>query len=342
MSGDGDNETTTSNYYTYDYDDEICNKTDVIRFGAIVTPVFFSVVIVLSLLGNALVLVILVKYENLKSLTNTFLLNLAVSDLIFTSGLPFWASFHVYGWTFGDAVCKGVNFVFHTGFYSSIIFLTSMTIHRYMAVVHPMSVVISRRSCPCIVTSVIIWVVSFAAATPVLIFSTVKMNPNEPNVNYCGIADLNWQLWSTYQKNGFFIFAFVIMIFCYVQILMRLLRPTSHTKRRTVRLILSIVVVYFLGWAPYNVSIFLNSLMAWNVSPFNECHISITIDYIFYVCRLVAFSHCCLNPVFYVFVGIKFRNHLKVLLRMFCKSSADPQNRHSLLIYSNGEEFSMY
>ncbi|XP_070297232.1 atypical chemokine receptor 2-like, partial [Salvelinus sp. IW2-2015] len=45
--------------YDEEYENELCSKTDVVRFGALVTPMVLSVVIVLSLVGNLLVLVIL-------------------------------------------------------------------------------------------------------------------------------------------------------------------------------------------------------------------------------------------------------------------------------------------
>ncbi len=132
-----------------------------------------------QLCGNTLVLWVLVKYENLKSLTNTFLLNLALSDLIFTFGLPFWAYYYMYGWTLGDPACKAVSFVFYTGYYSSIIFLTVLTVHRYMAVVHPMSVVMSRKSMHCYVTSIVIWIISLCAAIPQAKFNSVVYNPTD-------------------------------------------------------------------------------------------------------------------------------------------------------------------
>ncbi len=106
--------------------------------------------------------------------------------------------------------------------------------------------------------------------------------------------------------------------------------------------ILFIVVFFFLGWGPYNVAIFLDSLISWKISPFNDCKLSESIDYLIYVSRMVAFSHCCLNPVFYVFMGIKFRNHLKKMLQTFCKnteSNAEPQNRQTRLIYSNVKKY---
>ncbi|KAL2097026.1 hypothetical protein ACEWY4_006233 [Coilia grayii] len=335
--------TESYGYYSdyYDIGAEMCEKEAVRKFGAIVTTVFFSLVIVFSVVGNLLVLVILVKYENLKSMTNAFLLNLALSDIIFTVGLPFWASYDIHSWTFGTTACKVVSFIFDVGFYSSTIFLTTMTIHRYMAVVHPMSIVVARKSFYCFVTSLTVWVTSCLAAVPAAIFKTAMHNENDGSW-HCDYGNVEWMMVGAYQQNGFFLISFTVISFCYAQILLRLLRPTSHTRHKTVRLILIIVVIFFLGWAPYNVALCLQTLMFWGVAPFNSCNVSTTIDYVFYVSRLVAFSHCCLNPVFYVFVGIKFRNHLKKLLWYYCGGMGEAQRRHSRLIYSNGEECSMY
>ncbi|XP_039533337.1 chemokine XC receptor 1-like [Pimephales promelas] len=335
-----------SDYY-YDYNisdaDGVCDKTKVDQFGRAVTPILFIIIVLFSCVGNTLVLYVLAKYENLKSLTNTFLLNLAISDLIFTSGLPFWAYYYMYGWTLGDPACKAVNYVFYTGYYSSIIFLTVLTVHRYMAVVHPMSVVMSRKSLHCYATSIVIWIISFCAAIPQAMFNSVVDADETTPVQLCDFeGEINWKLQTVYLQNFFFVVSFVIIAFCYTVILTRLLRPTSHTRKKTVQLIFFIVVFFFLGWGPYNVAIFLDSLTSWGISPFNECEVSRSVDYWMYISRMVALSHCCLNPVFYVFMGIKFRNHLKKMSWAFRKKNNEPQNRHSRLIYSNGEEISMY
>nr|XP_006634615.1 PREDICTED: chemokine XC receptor 1-like [Lepisosteus oculatus] len=338
-----ENQFSTYEYNDY-YEDDVCNKETVSRFGDIITSVFFTLVIVLSVLGNLLVLGILAKYENLKSVTNIFILNLALSDLIFTFGLPFWASYHSEGWAFGESVCKAVNFIFDVGFYSSTIFLTMMTIHRYLAVVHPLADLGSRKCCYGITASVVIWLLSCLAAVPGLLFHRVKLNQNE-NVPYCEYDSPLWKLAEIYQKNIFFLVAFSIIIFCYFQILKTLLRSRTHTRYRTVRLIFAIVVVFFVGWAPYNVIIFVRSLVYNQIHPFTDCEISRGIDYGFYICRMIAFSHCCLNPFFYAFVGVKFRNHLKKLLRKvwMCQASEDLQLGNSrVMFHSHGEDASIY
>ncbi|XP_054452392.1 chemokine XC receptor 1-like [Anoplopoma fimbria] len=339
---------TTENDSYYDYsdepEDEMCDKTSVIHFGAIVTPVLFSIMVILSLFGNVLVIVILAKYENVKSLTNAFILNLAVSDLFFTAGLPFWAYNHVHGWTLGEHTCKVVSFVFYVGFYSSGILLILMTAHRYVAVMNPLSDIVSTTGSRSIVACVIVWAVSTLVASPAFIFTKVDQNR-------CVQANSYWNLWGIYQQNIFFILSSVVFIFCYSQIMCRLLRPSAQRrKNKTLKLIFTLTVVFFVGWAPYNTVIFLKSLdsmeqpLANSKTLVGMCKASQLLDYAFYISRLLAFSHCYLNPVFYVFVGVKFKNHLKKMLKGWGHRNSSLRNRHSRLTITSvtsGEELSM-
>ncbi|XP_059197314.1 chemokine (C motif) receptor 1a, duplicate 1 [Centropristis striata] len=327
--------------YTDDYEDEVCEKGEVVKFGSIATPVFFSIVITLSLTGNILVLVILALYENLKSLTNIFILNLAISDLVFTTGLPFWAIYHIWGWVFSELLCKIVTFVFFTGFYSSIVFLTIMTIYRYLAVVHPLSNLSSLRPSTRVFVTIILWMISIGAAMPSLLYSSLVLIPRKGEHSWgCEYETSVWKIVGISQQNIFFLVAFVVMAFCYIRILWRITRTRSHTKNRAVKLVFCIVTVFFLGWVPYNVVIFLRILADNLIAPFHDCDASLGVDYAFYVCRLIAFSHCCLNPVFYAFVGVKFRSHLKSMLhRMFIRQSPVEEQQVRLQNFSRG---SMY
>ncbi|XP_034035552.1 chemokine XC receptor 1 [Thalassophryne amazonica] len=302
--------------YLYDDTDDMCDSDEVARFGSIVIPFFLSVVITLSLMGNILVLIILALYENLKSVTNIFILNLAISDLIFTTGLPFWAIYHIWGWIFPESLCKAVTFVFFTGFYSSVLFLSIMTIYRYLAIVHPLSELSTLRVRCGILVSLALWIVSAGAAVPSLLYSSITeiRHTNEIDKG-CEYEDILWETIGVCQQNVFFLAAFAVMAFCYIQILLKITRTRSQRRKRAVKLIFCIVAVFFLGWIPYNVIIFLKMLAKHVVPPFEACETSNQIEYAFHLCRLVAFSHCCLNPIFYAFVGVKFRSHLKLLLK---------------------------
>ncbi|XP_037396897.1 chemokine XC receptor 1-like [Pygocentrus nattereri] len=317
-SEEGENANSTFEYYYYyDSDDSpylLCQNEALIKAVSTDFPIVLTIVVLLSLIGNVLVLVMFGLFENLKSLTNIFILNLALSDLIFTLGLPFWACYLMWSWTFGDFMCKSVNFIFSAGFHSSIVFLMLMSIERYVAVAHPRS---DWNRWQRFVFPVIAWVFSFAAASPELLYSEDTPDPKDftlQNItdftkHYCTHYSTEAIFGVTYQQNILFVVAFSVMGFCYIRIILTIPKSQRNNRNRTRRLIFSIVVLFFICWAPYNIVMFLKT-----------CDVFIQIDSAFVVCQLLAFSHCCFNPVLYVFVDVKFRNNLKMLLqKMFVR-----------------------
>ncbi|TNM98394.1 hypothetical protein fugu_014640 [Takifugu bimaculatus] len=329
--------------YDMNYEDERCDTSGPRQVGTYVTVVVFSIVILLSLFGNILVMVILVKYENIKSLSNVLIMNLAVSDLFFTIGLPLWIHSHMNEWTLGEPACKMVMFVFFVGYYSSSILLVLMTAHRYIAVMRPLSSIMSNKGFCSALASPVIWVVSLIFAVPALIFTSVLQN------NRCVTVRSIWNLFGIYQQNFFFFLNSVVFLFCYPQIICRLLRPTAQRRKsKTLKLIFILMVVFLVTWAPYNIVIFLKSFQFYpnshDASTLQEkCNFTKRLEYAFYISRLFAFSQCCLNPVFYVFVGVKFKKHLKKMLKSWGRKSSSNslQGKHSRLTVTSvtsGEE----
>ncbi|CAL8279642.1 unnamed protein product [Lota lota] len=323
-------------YYSYSTDnvtDEVC-EMETMQFRTVIVPVFFSAVVIVSLLGNILVMVLLAKYENIRSLTNALILNLAMSDLIFTVGLPFWAYYHMYGWDLGEKACKIVSFIFYVGFYSSGILLILMTVHRYVSVMRPLSDLVTSRGFVGVLASVFIWTLGLLAALPALLFTSVVEE------RMCECADAYWKDYGIYQQNIMFLVTVVVFCFCYTQILCRLVRsPAQRRRHRTLKLISTLVMVFFMGWGPYNVLIFLKS-----VRELPDCENYKRWGSAFYISRLFAYSHCCLNPVFYVFVGVKYKNHMKKMLRGWGKQTNSIRSRHSRLTITSltsGDEFSI-
>ncbi|TSL61154.1 Chemokine XC receptor 1 [Bagarius yarrelli] len=213
-------------------------------------------------------------------------------------------------------VQKTVVFIFYAGFYSSVVFLMLMTVQRYMAVVRPLSDWEKGQGFSLI--PVAAWLVSISVALPAPIFSSVQVDPGDFQKLYCEYNSRNAYLIITYKQNVFFVFAFAVMGFCYTRILQTIFKTRTNKRHRTIKLIFCIVVVFFLGWAPYNLVIFLHTFTHHQAEYFTKCDVTQHLDYAEYICKLMAFSHCCLNPVFYVFAGIKFRNHVKaILLKIF-------------------------
>ncbi|XP_014678145.1 PREDICTED: cholecystokinin receptor type A-like, partial [Priapulus caudatus] len=99
----------TSAWNLSDDDDDVGNQTTRHRvdLGAAVKIVLYSIIFVLSITGNALVIVTLVQNKRMRTITNVFLLNLSVSDLLLTIFcMPFTLTGHLLqDWIFGGAMC---------------------------------------------------------------------------------------------------------------------------------------------------------------------------------------------------------------------------------------------
>ncbi|XP_037396894.1 chemokine XC receptor 1-like isoform X2 [Pygocentrus nattereri] len=323
-----------ADYYSYiPVDDESSPQEAVIKFDPIVLSIFIFmfIVVLLSLIGNILVLVILGLYEDLKSLTNCFMFNLALSDLIFTLGIPFWACSYIWSWIFGDFMCRSVNFVFSVGFHSSIVFLMLMSIQCYVAVAHPLSDWTKCHSSA--VIPIIAWVLSCSAALPDTLFSEAIKDPTEPDTLYCELNSVKASVSVAYEQNIFLVVAFSVMSFCFKGILLTIFKAQTK-KDRTVRLVFCMVVVSFVSWAPYNIVIFLQTLNHHQIEFFTQYSVFAQLNYAFHVCRLLAFSHCCVNPVIYIFASTKIRNHLKALLQKMFQRQTNTEF-HQAEIYSD-------
>ncbi|KAG9347878.1 hypothetical protein JZ751_003895 [Albula glossodonta] len=312
----------------------LCPKRNVNLFSAQFLPGFYYSIFLLSLLGNGLVLYIIYKYEKLSSMTNIFLLNLVISDLVFAFSLPFWATYHSSEWIFGGPLCKLVSSVYYIGFYSSILFLTLMTLDRYLAVVHAITSLKRRRNVYAFISSAAVWCVSILACLKKIILFDVRENGDSGTL--CEETDFSkevmtrWQLIGDYQQFVlFFLLPLAIVLYCYTRITVKIVRSRMKEKFRAVKIIFVIIVTFFVCWTPYNVVVLLRAIQASASGSTGSC--ADELDYALYVTRNIAFLYCCISPVFYTFVGKKFRGHFQKILakRTPCLPSQCSTNQSS-------------
>ncbi|XP_034039674.1 C-C chemokine receptor type 5-like [Thalassophryne amazonica] len=310
---------TTDSSYVVSEAVKLCAKTDANNFGATVIPLFYWINFLLSYLGNGLVLIIIFKYEKLNTVTNIFLLNLVLSNFLFASSLPFWATYHMSEWIFGVTMCKLVSSAYLIGFYSSILFLTLMTFDRYLAVVHAVAAAKSRKKAYAISASVAVWCISIFASVKELVLQNVWKSPLnglmcDESGFHKSIMD-RWRLVTYYQQFFlFFLIPLLMVIYCYISITIRILSTRMADKCRAIKLIFVIILTFFICWTPYNIVILLRAVQITVGGPSPDCAVSDRLDYAMYVTRNIAYLYCCISPVFYTFLGKKFQRHFLMLL----------------------------
>ncbi|MBN3311977.1 CCR4 protein, partial [Atractosteus spatula] len=247
-------------------------------------------------------------------MTDVCLLNLAIADLLLVFSLPFLAHNARDQWVFGDPMCKIILGSYNIGFYSGIFFITLMSVDRYLAIVHAVYALKARTAIYGGIASVVTWIVSVLASFPEIMYITVNLEEEKSRCLplYFENNKQPLRVFSVFKINVLgLLLPSVIMVFCYSMIIRRLLTSMS-AKRHAIRLVLCVVMVFFFCWTPYNIACFFKGLQLLDI--ISSCPSSKKIILSLQITEMLAYSHSCLNPFIYVFVGEKFKRHLSRLV----------------------------
>ncbi|XP_067416968.1 C-C chemokine receptor type 8-like isoform X2 [Emydura macquarii macquarii] len=293
----------------------ICSTANIKIFGSVFFPSLYCLLFVFGLGGNSLVIYVLVVCKKLTSMTDVYLLNLAISDLLFVFSLPFLAHYASAQWTFGNAMCKIICGIYYVGFYSSIFFITLMGVDRYLAIVHAVYALKVRTTRLSVVISLAFWSVAILASVPnVLFIQEFEEEGMMKCVPHYQDNKITLKLLTNSQVNILgLVLPLAVLIFCYSHILKNLQRCRNRNKYKAMKLVFIVVVVFFLFWVPFNIALFLDSLRSLHI--IDDCEMSKSLDLALQVTETISFIHCCLNPVIYAFVGEKFKKHLCKIFR---------------------------
>nr|XP_055237303.1 CX3C chemokine receptor 1 isoform X1 [Gorilla gorilla gorilla] len=336
-------ESVTENF-EYDDSAEACYIGDIVVFGTVFLSIFYSVVFAIGLVGNLLVVFALTNSKKPKSVTDIYLLNLALSDLLFVATLPFWTHYLINEEGLHNAMCKFTTAFFFIGFFGSIFFITVISIDRYLAIVLAANSMNNRTVQHGVTISLGVWAAAILVAAPQFMFT--KQKENECLGDYPEVLQEIWPVLRNVETNFLgFLLPLLIMSYCYFRIIQTLFSCKNHKKAKAIKLILLVVIVFFLFWTPYNVMIFLETLKLYDFFP--SCDMRKHLRLALSVTETVAFSHCCLNPLIYAFAGEKFRRYLYHLygkcLAVLCgrsvhvdfSSSESQRSRHGSVLSSN-------
>ncbi|XP_052000662.1 C-X-C chemokine receptor type 3-like [Xyrauchen texanus] len=318
LTGFGDN----YNYNYSDYDDTscgvVCSQDTSMHFDAIFIPVLYSVALVVGLVGNGLVLVVLWKKRMNWNVTDIFIFHLSIADSLLLLTLPFWAVEAAKEWIFGTGLCKLTGALFKINFYCGIFMLACISLDRYLSIVHAMQMYSRKKPkvthCCCLV----IWLFCLLLSIPDWIYLIATPDSRRQDKIVCVHPFNSWHLVSRLLCHvvGFALPA-LILLFCYSCILLRLQRGSQcMPKKRAMRVIVALVLAFFISWTPYNITLIVDTFQS-KISTNNQtsCASTTSLDVALTATSTLGYLHCCVNPILYAFVGVKFRKHLLDMLR---------------------------
>uniref|UniRef100_A0A8C3HVN2 Gastrin/cholecystokinin type B receptor n=1 Tax=Chrysemys picta bellii TaxID=8478 RepID=A0A8C3HVN2_CHRPI len=150
-----------------------------------VRVLLYALIFLLSVFGNSLIIVVLVLNRRLRTVTNSFLLSLALSDLLLAlCCMPFTLVPNLMGtFVFGPAVCKLVAYLMSISVSVSTFSLVAIAIERYSAICNPLQSRVwqTRSHAYRVIAST--WLLSLLLMLPYVIYSTTV--PTRPGLAQC-------------------------------------------------------------------------------------------------------------------------------------------------------------
>ncbi|XP_074519461.1 somatostatin receptor type 2-like [Halichoeres trimaculatus] len=283
--------------------------------SVVMTFIYFTVCAV-GLCGNSLVIYVILRYAKMKTVTNIYILNLAVADVLCMMSLPFIAlQLALVHWPFGEVLCKVIWPIDSLSQFTSIFCLMVMSIDRYLAVVHPIKSTKWRKPRVAKLINLTVWVVSLLVNLPTMIFSGLNQLP------VCGIMwpepqDVYYKTFMFYTFLVGFLLPLTVICMCYLLIIVKVkssgLRVGSskrkHSERKVTRMVSIVVVVFVLCWLPFYV---------FNVASVTSCisptsALKSTFDFVV----VLGYTNSCANPILYAFLSDNFKKSFQNVLSL--------------------------
>ncbi|XP_013776225.1 trissin receptor-like [Limulus polyphemus] len=282
------------------------------------TFVFFCCVF-----GNLLIMIVVFLHRRLRTVTNFFLINLAVADLCVGVFCVFQnlSLYLMNSWPFGNFLCKMYHFIQSLTYTASITILMIICIERYMAIVHPLwskhAVTLKRLR----VVIAFVWLICAVYCCPRLIIYGTAEIPSPSGTTIECFLQRRYYDSEVYDIVNFvflLIVPLVIIIILYTIIGIRLWRGKQclsqaprtiiNARRKVVRLLLAVVLSFALCNLPFHA----RKLWQYWSPNFNggtKESVFITIG-----TTLLLYFNSGINPILYAFLSNNFRNSMKDVL----------------------------
>ncbi|XP_067876439.1 pyroglutamylated RF-amide peptide receptor-like [Heterodontus francisci] len=300
-----------------------------LSFTAKVTfVVIYCVIFLLAFFGNTLVVCVLRRGKRSRTVTTIFICSLAVSDLLITTFcIPFTLLQNISSeWVGGAFVCKMVPFVQTIAVASCILTMLCIAVERYEGVVHPLKRhYLNTRAYKMLGVA---WAVAVIVGSPMLYVQQLEVKYDFLYERHYVSCFERWnslslrQTYATFILVALFLLPLTTMLLLYTRIVFELwikkrvgdnsffntlnqreMSKITRKKKRAIVIMITIVVLFSICWAPFHVV-----HMLFEFNQFEEDYDDVTINMIIAIVQTIGFFNSFNNSVVYTFMNETFKN----------------------------------
>ncbi|NXN25663.1 NK1R protein, partial [Nycticryphes semicollaris] len=285
--------------------------------------VAYALIVVVSVVGNVVVMWIILAHKRMRTVTNCFLVNLAFAEAsmaAFNTVVNFTYAVH-NEWYYGLFYCRFHNFFPIAAVFASIYSMTAIALDRYMAIIHPLRPRLSATATKVVIG--IIWLLAFLLAFPQGYYSVMEKLPGRL------VCLVEWPEHNTNVYGKTYHFCMTILIYflpllvigCAYTVVGITLWASEipgdssdryheqvSAKRKVVKMMIIVVCTFALCWLPYHIY--------FTLQYFNpEWYLQKFIQQVYLAIMWLAMSSTMYNPIIYCCLNDRFRVGFKHAFR---------------------------
>jgi hypothetical protein len=282
----------------------------------------YTALFIFGTTGNVIIIIIIICNKDMRTIPNMYILNLAISDIIYLMAhfSEAYASRISDTWLEGDFMCKFLPFCRRLSVGLSAYSVAVLSIKRYNVIVNPFQIRFFSQPA---------WRVTVATICGVWIVAALFAIPTVLSGYFC--LEFMLPLYISYYRHVviFELFAsciipVLLIAFSYFMTAWYLLKrdrrisdktqnPQVNTSKNTARIVLGITVVFLISYVPYHVF--------WTYIIYSEDQIpdvgeiisnkDYKLQYTYLISTCLLLINSCLNPVALFCTSVVFRRQFK-------------------------------
>uniref|UniRef100_A0A672FB84 Neuropeptide FF receptor 1 n=1 Tax=Salarias fasciatus TaxID=181472 RepID=A0A672FB84_SALFA len=310
---------------------------------AAVFTVSYLLIFLVCMVGNGVVCFIVLRSKNMRTVTNLFILNLAISDLlvgIFCMPTTLVDNI-ITGWPFGSVLCKLSGMVQGISVSASVFTLVAIAVDRFRCIVYPFKQKLTIATSKLII--IIIWVLAVSIMCPSGVMLQVTKEQrvrivlgrnNETRPFYW--CRENWpnqemrKIYTTVLFTNIYLAPLSLIVIMYARI-----GATRHTisrkKKRVIMMLLVVALLFILSWLPLWTLMMLSDYASLTEHQYRVINI-----YVYPFAHWLAFFNSSVNPIIYGFFNENFRRGFQAAFKFqLCSADIVQQRSYSHRIRGN-------
>ncbi|XP_013383578.1 gonadotropin-releasing hormone II receptor isoform X1 [Lingula anatina] len=300
---------------------------------SLISIVAYACLMFLAAVGNLTVFITLFRNRHRRSRVNMFIMHLAIADMEVTFVMiPIEISWHsTVQWLAGDASCRLLAFCRAFGFYLSSFILVAISLDRYFAIIHPLSMQDADKRAKIMLG--ISWCLAMVCSIPQSVIFHLEHHPEYFWYTQCVTyhffpSDAHELAYNLFNFTAVYAMPLVVITMSYSFIIWEITKKTKQSREettsinettsrgtsclrrsgvgnierariRTLKMTVMIVLFFVICWTPYYV------ISAW--FWFDSESAKKVDSKIQRAMFLLAVSNSCINPVVYGMFSIDFK-----------------------------------